>query len=97
MDAAGVDVSDGIGQVADAGVVTFVVTAIERDGLLSGPDLELYDRLVTMGRGSIVASGGVRSVDDLRAIRDRGCTGAIVGRAIYEGGVALSEALAVAR
>ena len=97
VDAVGVDVADAIGQLADAGVVTFEVTAIERDGLLSGPDLELYESLVALGRGSIVASGGVRSVDDLRAIRDRGCTGGIVGRALYEGSVQLSEALALDR
>ena len=92
VDATGVDVEEAIGQLADAGVVTFEVTAIERDGLLEGPDLGLYGRLTALDRGSIIASGGISSLDDLRAVRDLGCVGAIVGRAIYEGRLDLREA-----
>jgi phosphoribosylformimino-5-aminoimidazole carboxamide ribonucleotide (ProFAR) isomerase len=72
----------------------FVVTAIERDGLLKGPDTGLLARIVELGAGSVVASGGISSVDDLRAVRDAGCSGGIVGRAIYEGSIDLREALA---
>ena len=61
------------------------MTAIDRDGLLEGPDLELYRRLVALGRGSIIASGGVTSLDDISAVRAIGCSGAILGRALYEG------------
>ena len=61
------------------------MTAIERDGLLGGPDLALYERLVALDRGEIIASGGIATVDDLRAVRDIGCAGAILGRALYDG------------
>ena len=79
--------------LADAGVSRFIVTAIARDGALGGPDVDLLRRLVATGRGAIVASGGIASVADLQAIRDAGCEGAIVGRAIYEGVLDLAEAI----
>ena len=82
-----------IGRLADAGVTTFEVTAVDRDGLMGGPDLRLLDRLVRLGRGSIIASGGIRSGADLAAVRDLGCTGAIVGRALYDGSLSLEAAL----
>jgi phosphoribosylformimino-5-aminoimidazole carboxamide ribonucleotide (ProFAR) isomerase len=81
-------------QLASFGARWFEVTAIARDGLLEGPDLDLLSRVVALGTGRIIAAGGISSIDDLRAVRDVGCSGAIVGRAIYEGGIDLGEALA---
>ena len=92
--AAGSDARRAIARLADAGVATFEVTAIERDGLLAGPDLELLRQLVELDRGRIIASGGVASVADLRAVREIGCAGAIVGRALYEGRLTLQDAIA---
>jgi phosphoribosylformimino-5-aminoimidazole carboxamide ribotide isomerase len=85
------DVVDGL---ADAGVKWFAVTAIDRDGLLQGPDLGLLERIVALDRGSIIAAGGISSIDDLLAVKSVACSGAIVGRAIYEGALDLAEALA---
>ena len=93
--AAGVPAVDALAALADAGVELFAATAIERDGLLGGPDLELLGRLVSAGRGRIIASGGVTTLADLRAVRELGCAGAIVGRAIYEGALDLAEAIRV--
>ena len=84
-----------IGRLADVGVTTFEVTAIDRDGTLAGPDLGLYQTLVDAGRGTIIASGGITTVADLAAVRDAGCVGAIVGRAIYEGRLSVADALSV--
>lgn len=95
-DAAGIDATEAIARLTAVGVTTFEVTAIERDGILEGPDLPLYERLVRLGHGSIVASGGIATLDDLRAVRDLGCAGAIVGRALYEGELDLREAMAIA-
>jgi phosphoribosylformimino-5-aminoimidazole carboxamide ribotide isomerase len=94
-DAVGIDVIEAITRLAEAGVAAFEVTAIDRDGLMGGPDLTLYERLVALERGSIIASGGIASLDDLRAVRAIGCTGAIVGRAIYEGRLDLAQAIAL--
>jgi phosphoribosylformimino-5-aminoimidazole carboxamide ribotide isomerase len=78
---------------ARSGVATFEVTAIDRDGLLGGPDLDLLRRLVDLGHGAVIASGGIATIDDLAAVRAIGCAGAIVGRALYEGRLDLRSAL----
>ncbi len=92
----GFDAVEVIRRLAGEGVVTFEVTAIDRDGLLEGPDLLLYERLVSLAPGSILGSGGVATVSDVRAVRGVGCAGVIVGRALYEGRLDLAEMLAVA-
>lgn len=89
----GIPVEDALVSLSDAGVTTFEVTAIARDGLLGGPDLELYARLIALDRGSIIASAGVAAVEDLAALRSIGCTGAIIGRALYDGRLTLRAAL----
>jgi phosphoribosylformimino-5-aminoimidazole carboxamide ribotide isomerase len=96
-DEPGLEPGEAIRQLRGAGVTTFEVTAIDRDGLLGGPDLALYERLVSLGSGAIIASGGVSTLDDLRAVRAAGCRGAIVGRALYEGQMSLEAALGLTR
>jgi phosphoribosylformimino-5-aminoimidazole carboxamide ribotide isomerase len=82
--------------LADRGARTFIVTAIERDGLLNGPNLELLNQMVALGRGDVVASAGVSSLADIAAVRAAGCVGAVVGRAIYEGRLDLGDAVKLA-
>ena len=89
----GVPAAEAIGMLADAGVDTFEVTAIERDGSLEGPDLALLRSLVALERGRIIASGGVASIEDVLAVQAAGCAGAIVGKAIYEGRIDLRALL----
>ncbi|HEX2754041.1 MAG TPA: 1-(5-phosphoribosyl)-5-[(5-phosphoribosylamino)methylideneamino] imidazole-4-carboxamide isomerase [Candidatus Limnocylindrales bacterium] len=91
--AAGVPVVDALSRLAAVGVTTFAVTAIERDGLLDGPDLALLERCVRSTDAAVLASGGIRSVDDLEAVGRIGCSGAIVGRAIYDGSLDLAAAI----
>lgn len=89
--APGLPVAEAVSMLASAGITTFEVTAIERDGLLEGPNLDLLRSLVALGRGRIIASGGVSSIDDVIAVQAAGCAGAIVGRALYEGRIDLGE------
>lgn len=91
--AAGVAVEAALTRLSARGARTFIVTAIERDGLMSGPNLELLGRMVGLGRGEIIASAGVSSFYDIAAIRSAGCVGAVVGRAIYEGRLDLASAI----
>jgi phosphoribosylformimino-5-aminoimidazole carboxamide ribotide isomerase len=91
--AAGIRAEEALATLAGQGVTTFEATAIERDGLLGGPDLELLADLVGLGRGTIIASGGIASLEDIRAVRALGCTGAILGRALYEGRIDLDSAI----
>jgi phosphoribosylformimino-5-aminoimidazole carboxamide ribotide isomerase len=92
--AAGVPMADALSRLAAVGVTVFVVTAIERDGLLGGPDLALLEACVNRTRATVLASGGIRSIADLEAVRRLGCAGAIVGRAIYDGRLDLESAIA---
>jgi phosphoribosylformimino-5-aminoimidazole carboxamide ribotide isomerase len=91
--APGVRAEDALAALADQGVTTFEATAIDRDGLLGGPDLELLRRLVALDRAAVIASGGIASLDDIRAVRQLGCSGAIVGRALYEGRFDIASAI----
>jgi phosphoribosylformimino-5-aminoimidazole carboxamide ribotide isomerase len=91
--APGVSPDEAIGRLAAAGVETFEATTIDRDGLLGGPDLDLLARLVGLGRGRIIASGGIRRAEDIRAVRRIGCSGAIIGRALYDGSLTIEAAL----
>jgi phosphoribosylformimino-5-aminoimidazole carboxamide ribotide isomerase len=78
--------------VAD-GIGTVIYTDIGRDGMLGGPDLAGAAALLATG-ARVIVSGGVASVEDIRAALASGLAGVIVGRALYEGRLTLSEALA---
>ena len=73
-----------------AGVRRVLCTAIDRDGTLAGPDVALLERVCGGAHISVLAAGGVRSVDDLDAIESTGCEAAVVGRAFLEGRLPLS-------
>ncbi|OBY31024.1 phosphoribosyl isomerase [Mycolicibacter kumamotonensis] len=78
------------------GCSRFVVTDVTKDGTLGGPNLELLGEVADRTEAPVIASGGVSSLDDLRAIAtlvDRGVEGAIVGKALYAGRFTLPEAL----
>jgi phosphoribosylformimino-5-aminoimidazole carboxamide ribotide isomerase len=95
----GVDLLDGARRFDRSGVAALVVTEIGRDGMLSGPDLEQLAAVVAVVATPVIASGGVASLDDLRAlamldVQGRGLAGAITGTAVYEGRFGLEEAIA---
>lgn len=84
----------------DAGVSALIYTDIDRDGVLSGPNVEATAALARAISIPVIASGGVSSLDDLRRLKaeeDSGIAGVISGRAIYDGRIDLGEALAVMR
>ena len=79
------------------GCVRYVVTDVARDGTLGGPNLELLRKVCAATPRPVVASGGVSSLDDVRALAglvDAGIEGAIVGQALYVGAFTLPDALA---
>ena len=79
-----------------AGCPRYVVTDVERDGALSGPNLELLRDLAGQTDASLVACGGITGLGDIEALRSLGVEGAIVGSAIAEGRFTVEEAVAVA-
>jgi phosphoribosylformimino-5-aminoimidazole carboxamide ribotide isomerase len=92
-----IPVESVIDSLGRRGVLRFVYSSIERDGMLNGPDLEEVARVAEAVRGSFVYSGGVGSLNDLSALaelRQVNLTGVIVGKALYEGRFQVSEAQA---
>ena len=82
------------------GCARYVVTDVRRDGTLTGPNLDLLRSVCQRTAAPVVASGGVSSLEDLRALAglsDAGVEGAIVGKALYAGAFTLPEALATVR
>jgi len=93
----GRSLDEAIRDVVDAGVRRLLVTAIVRDGMLTGPDVELLTRVESRSGLPVIASGGVGSLGDIRALAEAGIGEAIVGRALYEGRFTLVQALGAAR
>ena len=79
------------------GVSTMICTDISRDGAMRGANLELYRKLAQRQGLQIVASGGVSSLDDIKALRQMDLYGAILGKAYYTGAVDLADALEAAK
>lgn len=81
------------------GIETAVFTDVSRDGLLQGPNLVSIEEMVRYSGLKIIASGGVSSVENIKALKKMeplGVSGAIIGKALYEGKISLGAALAVA-
>jgi len=93
----GGDLWAALARLDAAGCARYVVTDIRRDGTLTGPNLDLYRQVCAATKRPVVASGGVSTLDDLRALAGLGplgVEGAVVGKALYAGAFTLPEALA---
>jgi len=97
---AGLDIADALARLHGSGATAVVVTQIQGEGLLGGPDLDGLAELLDTTTLDVIASGGVGELDHLRQLAEldrsgRRLAGAIVGTAIYEGRVDVAEAVAV--
>ncbi len=77
------------------GVKTIICTDISRDGAMRGTNLDLYRLLADRYAMDIIASGGVSSLEDIRALKAAGAAGAIIGKAYYTGAIDLAQAIAL--
>ncbi len=94
----GGDIWETLARLDADGCTRYVVTDVHRDGTLTGPNLQLLRDVCARTNAAVVASGGVSSLDDLRAIAGLGSVeGAIVGKALYAGAFTLPEALVAVR
>ncbi len=84
-------------RMKDMGVDTIIYTDVSRDGMMQGPNVAATRKLIEQTGMNIIGSGGVSCLDDLRNLRDAGCAGAILGRAMYEGAFTVEEALAAVK
>ena len=86
-----VDVLEFIESYEVEGVRQVVTTDIEKDGMLKGPSMDLYKEILAATKVELIASGGISVLEDLVKLKAAGCSGAIVGKAIYEGRISLEE------
>jgi phosphoribosylformimino-5-aminoimidazole carboxamide ribotide isomerase len=90
----GTTVADAISQFLAIGVDEFLLTSIDRDGTLQGPDIKTLADAAVSAR--IIASGGISSIEDVIKIRSAGCSSVIIGKAMYDGKVSIQKVKAVA-
>ena len=96
----GGDLFETLLRLDEDGCARYVVTDVARDGTLTGPNLELLKSVCAASKAPVVASGGISSLDDIRALAaltSIGVEGAIVGKALYAGAFTLSQALEITR
>jgi phosphoribosylanthranilate isomerase len=96
----GGDLYEVLARLDSEGCARYVVTDVNKDGMLQGPNLQLLKDVCAATDRPVVASGGVTTLDDIRALMDLvpvGVEGAIAGTALYEGRFTLEDALALTR
>ena len=84
------DITDFIKTFEAKGVQYVIATDISKDGMLQGPSLRVYSEITEQSSVKLIASGGIRSIEDLKTLKAIGCEGAIIGKAIYEGKINLN-------
>lgn len=92
LDDGGIDIFHFIRSMLAIGAVNIFCTDISKDGAMEGPSFDLYKKIMQdFPTINLIASGGVDSIDDLTNLKLIGCTGAIIGKAIYEGKISLQQ------
>lgn len=88
----GVNVFDFIGKMIGLGAINIFCTDISKDGAMKGPSIDLYKRIIEEHPEiNLIASGGVTTIDDVVKLKEIGCAGLIIGKAIYEGTIKLEQ------
>lgn len=88
----GINIFDFIGKMISLGTTNIFCTDISKDGVMEGPSIELYKKIIEEHPEiNLIASGGVSNMDDVKQLKEIGCSGAIIGKAIYEGKISLEE------
>ena len=91
LEASELDVVDFIKDYESKGIRYVICTDIAKDGMLQGTSNELYAEIISKSNVKLIASGGVSSLRDLELVKEIGCEGVILGKAIYEGNISLKE------
>ncbi len=86
-----VDVVEFISEYQEIGITNTICTDVAKDGMLQGASVDLYLDILSRTSINLIASGGVANMNDLHRLKEIGCEGTIVGKAIYEGNISLKE------
>ena len=82
---------EAIATLEAAAVGRFLVTSVQKDGTMDGPDFDLYERVLQLTGRPVIASGGVRVAEDVYRLRDLGLEAVVVGKALYSGTLRLED------
>lgn len=93
LDGSSVRFTDLAKVMTEAGAKTIIFTDISKDGTLAGPNTEQLAELIAAVDANIIASGGIATIEDIKAVAELGCHGVICGKSIYKGTLALKDAL----
>ncbi|WP_294282330.1 1-(5-phosphoribosyl)-5-[(5-phosphoribosylamino)methylideneamino]imidazole-4-carboxamide isomerase [uncultured Chryseobacterium sp.] len=91
LEESGLEVIDFILQYREKGINTVICTDIAKDGMLQGASGELYSEILSRTAVNVIASGGISCLEDLYEMKEIGCFGTIIGKAIYEGRISLKQ------
>jgi len=92
----GINIFDFISNMIGLGAINIFCTDISKDGAMQGPSIELYKTIITLHPEiNLIASGGVTTFDDVLELQAIGCSGAIIGKAIYEQNITLQQLLSI--
>lgn len=92
----GIDIFTFIGKMIGLGAANIFCTDISKDGVMEGPSIELYKQIMEQHPEiNLIASGGVSNLNDVLELKAIGCSGAIIGKAIYEGNIPLQQLLSI--
>ena len=92
----GIEVFTFIGKMIGLGATNIFCTDISKDGVMEGPSIDLYKEIMLQHPEiNLIASGGVSTIEDVLELKEIGCSGAIIGKAIYEGNITLQQLLSV--
>jgi phosphoribosylformimino-5-aminoimidazole carboxamide ribotide isomerase len=85
------DIVKFISDYFEKGVRYTICTDIEKDGMLQGPSVSLYREIINITGVNLIASGGITTIRDIEVLKEAGCEGSIIGKAVYEGKLTLKE------
>ncbi len=88
----GIKIIDSIKEFLEMGFTEFLLTNVNRDGTLEGPDLEFLEQACQLDNANVIASGGISNVDDIIDVKEKNAFGVILGKALYENKISVEEA-----
>jgi len=92
QDRTGIKLIDAIKEFLEMGFTEFLLTSVNRDGTLEGPDLEFLEQACKLSNANVIASGGISNVDDVKDVKEKNAFGVILGKALYENKISIDEA-----
>jgi len=82
---------DSMNEFLGVGFTEFLLTNVNRDGTLEGPDLEFLEEVCSLDKANVIASGGISNIDDIPKVKDKNAWGVILGKALYENKISIEE------